>query len=76
MCVRRFYGREIRASAILNGDVDPPSEVFDLYTILDDYVEKYTNDWQAKHSRTPSNRASGVSVGVSKATEKRVCHGT
>ncbi|XP_062379156.1 SH3 domain-containing YSC84-like protein 1 isoform X2 [Sardina pilchardus] len=60
---RKFYGREIRASAILNGDVDPPSEVFDLYTILDDYVEKYTNDWQSRHSRLPSSRASGLMSG-------------
>ncbi|XP_031436566.1 SH3 domain-containing YSC84-like protein 1 [Clupea harengus] len=59
---RKFYGRDIRASAILNGDVDPPSEGFDLYTILDDYVEKYTNDWQNKHLRTPSSRPSGFSM--------------
>ncbi|XP_048084630.1 SH3 domain-containing YSC84-like protein 1 isoform X3 [Alosa alosa] len=57
---RKFYGRDIRASAILNGDVDPPSDVFDLYTILDDYVEKYTNDWQSRHARLPSSRASNI----------------
>lgn len=62
----RFYGRDIRASAILNGDVDPPFEVQELYTILDDYVEKYTNDWQRRHSKTPSNRPLGLSVCPSK----------
>ncbi|XP_063040677.1 SH3 domain-containing YSC84-like protein 1 isoform X2 [Engraulis encrasicolus] len=59
---RKFYGRDIRASAILNGDVDPPFEVQELYTILDDYVEKYTNDWQRRHSKTPSNRPFGLSM--------------
>ncbi|XP_041928455.1 SH3 domain-containing YSC84-like protein 1 [Alosa sapidissima] len=57
---RKFYGRDIRASAILNGDVDPPSDVFDLYTVLDDYVEKYTNDWQSRNARLPSSRASNI----------------
>ncbi|KAG1972561.1 RING/FYVE/PHD-type zinc finger family protein [Pimephales promelas] len=46
---RKFYGQDIRASAILNGDVEPPPEAYDLYTILQDYTEKYTTDWQNKH---------------------------
>lgn len=45
----RFYGQEIRASAILNGDVEPPPEAYDLYAILEDYTEKYTTDWQNKY---------------------------
>jgi len=47
--LNRFYGQDIRASAILNGDVEPPPEAYDLYTILQDYTEKYTTDWQNKH---------------------------
>ncbi|XP_033836117.1 SH3 domain-containing YSC84-like protein 1 isoform X2 [Periophthalmus magnuspinnatus] len=52
---RKFYGREIRASAILNGDVEPPSECYDLYHILEVYAEAYTADWISKN---PSARAS------------------
>uniref|UniRef100_A0A671MZ57 SH3 domain-containing YSC84-like protein 1 n=1 Tax=Sinocyclocheilus anshuiensis TaxID=1608454 RepID=A0A671MZ57_9TELE len=37
---RKFYGQDIRASAILNGDVEPPPEAYDLYTILQDYTCK------------------------------------
>ncbi|MEQ2184723.1 hypothetical protein GOODEAATRI_011059 [Goodea atripinnis] len=47
----RFYGREIRASCILNGDVEPPSEFCDLYHILDEYTEAYTADWTNKNMR-------------------------
>ncbi|XP_030642408.1 SH3 domain-containing YSC84-like protein 1 [Chanos chanos] len=54
---RKFYSRDIRASAILNGDVEPPPEAYDLYTILDDYTEKYTTDWQNKYLR-PSSKMS------------------
>uniref|UniRef100_A0A673I3P9 SH3 and SYLF domain containing 1 n=1 Tax=Sinocyclocheilus rhinocerous TaxID=307959 RepID=A0A673I3P9_9TELE len=36
----RFYGQDIRASAILNGDVEPPPEAYDLYTSLQDYTCK------------------------------------
>uniref|UniRef100_A0A8C2FHE4 SH3 domain-containing YSC84-like protein 1 n=1 Tax=Cyprinus carpio TaxID=7962 RepID=A0A8C2FHE4_CYPCA len=60
---RKFYGQDIRASSILNGDVEPPPEAYDLYTILQDYTEKYTTDWQNKHisaparPRPPSQRA-------------------
>ncbi|XP_052002096.1 SH3 domain-containing YSC84-like protein 1 [Xyrauchen texanus] len=49
---RKFYGQDIRASAILNGDVEPPPEAHDLYTILEDYTDKYTNEWQNKNMRT------------------------
>lgn len=46
---QRFYMREIRASAILNGDVEPPPECYDLYHILDVYTEAYTTDWTNKN---------------------------
>ncbi|XP_054479657.1 SH3 domain-containing YSC84-like protein 1 [Anoplopoma fimbria] len=52
---RKFYGREIRASAILNGDVEPPPECYDLYHILDAYTEAYTADWTSKYMRQKSS---------------------
>ncbi|NP_001410169.1 SH3 domain-containing YSC84-like protein 1 [Danio rerio] len=55
---RKFYGKDIRASAILNGDVEPPPEAYDLYTILQDYTEKYTTEWQNKHMRSSSKMSS------------------
>ena len=45
----RFYSPDIRASSILNGDVEPPSECYDLYHILDAYAEAYTADWTSKN---------------------------
>lgn len=54
----RFYSRDIRASAILNGDVEPPSECYDLYHILEAYTEAYTADWTSK------NMAAKVNDGV------------
>ncbi|KAG9329484.1 hypothetical protein JZ751_004496 [Albula glossodonta] len=47
----RFYSQDIRALSILNGDVEPPPAAHELYTILDDYTEKYTTDWQRKNLR-------------------------
>uniref|UniRef100_A0A8C1DCJ3 SH3 and SYLF domain containing 1 n=1 Tax=Cyprinus carpio carpio TaxID=630221 RepID=A0A8C1DCJ3_CYPCA len=44
----------IHASAIFNGDVEPPPKAYDLYTILQDYTEKYTTDWQNKHMQASS----------------------
>ncbi|XP_048047485.1 SH3 domain-containing YSC84-like protein 1 isoform X1 [Megalobrama amblycephala] len=58
---RKFYGQDIRASAILNGDVEPPPEAYDLYTILQDYTEKYTTDWQNKHMQASSKMSSAPS---------------
>ncbi|KAK7153128.1 hypothetical protein R3I93_011128 [Phoxinus phoxinus] len=58
---RKFYGQDIRASAILNGDVEPPPEAFDLYTILQDYAEKYTTEWQNKHMQASSKMSSAPS---------------
>uniref|UniRef100_A0A3Q4I519 SH3 domain-containing YSC84-like protein 1 n=1 Tax=Neolamprologus brichardi TaxID=32507 RepID=A0A3Q4I519_NEOBR len=49
---RKFYSQDIRASAILNGDVEPPSECYDLYHILDVYTEAYTTDWTSKNLQT------------------------
>lgn len=48
---RRFYSQDIRASAILNGDAEPPSECHDLYSVLDAYTEAYTADWTSKNMR-------------------------
>lgn len=45
----RFYSQDIRASAILNGDVAPPPECHDLYHILEAYTEAYTADWTSKN---------------------------
>ncbi|XP_070813969.1 SH3 domain-containing YSC84-like protein 1 [Chaetodon trifascialis] len=52
---RKFYSQDIRASAILNGDVSPPSECSDLYHILDAYAEAYTADWTSKNMRPKSS---------------------
>ncbi|XP_056226736.1 SH3 domain-containing YSC84-like protein 1 isoform X4 [Seriola aureovittata] len=52
---RKFYSQDIRASAILNGDVEPPSECHDLYHILDAYTEAYTTDWTNKNMRPKSS---------------------
>ncbi|XP_052476004.1 SH3 domain-containing YSC84-like protein 1 isoform X2 [Carassius gibelio] len=59
---RKFYGQDIRASAILNGDVEPPPEAYDLYTILQDYTEKYTSDWQNKYMQGSSKVTSSAPV--------------
>lgn len=62
---RKFYSQHIRATAILNGDVEPPSECYDLYTVLDAYADAYTSDWSSKYmgpksapSRPPAPPAS------------------
>lgn len=51
---RKFYSQDIRASAILNGDVAPPPECHDLYHILEAYTEAYTADWTSKNMRPKS----------------------
>ncbi|XP_076006217.1 SH3 domain-containing YSC84-like protein 1 isoform X2 [Genypterus blacodes] len=48
---RKFYSQDIRASAILNGDVEPPAACSDLYHILDAFTEAYTTDWTSKNLR-------------------------
>ncbi|XP_037618065.1 SH3 domain-containing YSC84-like protein 1 isoform X2 [Sebastes umbrosus] len=52
---RKFYSREIRASGILNGDVEPPPECYDLYHILEVYTEAYNADWISKNLRPKSS---------------------
>ncbi|CAL8390806.1 unnamed protein product [Boreogadus saida] len=46
---QKFYSQVIRASAILNGDVEPPAACQDLYRVLDQYTEAYTDAWTSKH---------------------------
>ncbi|KAL7873382.1 hypothetical protein AOLI_G00124530 [Acnodon oligacanthus] len=58
---RKFYSQDIRASSILNGDVEPPPEAHDLYAILEDYTEKYTSEWQSKHLRSSSRMSAAPS---------------
>uniref|UniRef100_H3CM75 SH3 domain-containing YSC84-like protein 1 n=1 Tax=Tetraodon nigroviridis TaxID=99883 RepID=H3CM75_TETNG len=57
---RKFYSRDVRASGILNGDVEPPQECSDLYHILEEYTEAYTADWTSKNipPAPPQQRAS------------------
>nr|XP_046237832.1 SH3 domain-containing YSC84-like protein 1 isoform X2 [Scatophagus argus] len=54
---RKFYSQDIRASAILNGEVEPPSECYDLYHILDAYAEAYTANWTSKNMRPKASLA-------------------
>ncbi|XP_031960451.1 SH3 domain-containing YSC84-like protein 1 isoform X4 [Corvus cornix cornix] len=42
----RFYGQDIRASAILLGDVPFPAQANDLYEILASFTEVYENEEQ------------------------------
>lgn len=42
----RFYGQDIRASAILLGDVPSPPQAEDLYEILASFTEEYENEEQ------------------------------
>lgn len=51
---QKFYSQDIRASAILNGDVEPPDSCHDLYHVLDTYTEAYTSEWASKHMGTKS----------------------
>ncbi|KFV11369.1 SH3 domain-containing YSC84-like 1, partial [Pterocles gutturalis] len=43
---RKFYGQDIRASAILLGDVPFPAQAEDLYEILASFTEEYENEEQ------------------------------
>ncbi|NXM85684.1 SH3Y1 protein, partial [Oenanthe oenanthe] len=43
---RKFYGQDIRASAILLGDVPFPAQADDLYEILASFTEVYENEEQ------------------------------
>ncbi|XP_019376176.1 PREDICTED: SH3 domain-containing YSC84-like protein 1 isoform X3 [Gavialis gangeticus] len=48
---RKFYGLDIRASAILFGDLPPPAHAEDLYKILNSFTEKYEIEEQKHPSR-------------------------
>uniref|UniRef100_A0A3Q2YL91 SH3 domain-containing YSC84-like protein 1 n=1 Tax=Hippocampus comes TaxID=109280 RepID=A0A3Q2YL91_HIPCM len=52
---RKFYSRELRASGILNGDVDPPKECDFLYDMLNAYTEGYGTDSSSKNVTTKVN---------------------
>ncbi|KAM4711324.1 SH3 domain-containing YSC84-like protein 1 isoform 2-T2 [Anableps anableps] len=67
---RKFYGQEIRASRILNGDVEPPTEFYDLYHILDVYTEAYTTDWTNKHLQAGSVPPSRPPAPFQKKTQR------
>uniref|UniRef100_A0A4W5R597 SH3 domain-containing YSC84-like protein 1 n=1 Tax=Hucho hucho TaxID=62062 RepID=A0A4W5R597_9TELE len=56
---RKFYSQDIRASAILNGDVEPPPEADDLYLVLESYTDKYTTEWAAKNLAQKAVQSSG-----------------
>ncbi|KAM9829570.1 SH3 domain-containing YSC84-like protein 1 [Syngnathus typhle] len=53
---RKFYSREIRASAILNGAVDPPRECDHLYSMLNAYAEASVTDQSSNKVTTKSSR--------------------
>ncbi|NWS11394.1 SH3Y1 protein, partial [Pachyramphus minor] len=58
---RKFYGQDIRASAILLGDVPFPAQADDLYEILASFTEVYENEEQKNNP------------GKSIREQKRVC---
>ncbi|XP_061643062.1 SH3 domain-containing YSC84-like protein 1 isoform X4 [Phyllopteryx taeniolatus] len=53
---RKFYSQDLRASGILNGDVEPPQECDNLYDILNSYTESNVTDWSSKNVTTKSSR--------------------
>ncbi|XP_057686594.1 SH3 domain-containing YSC84-like protein 1 [Corythoichthys intestinalis] len=56
---RKFYSRELRASGILNGDVEPPQECDSLYHMLNAYTEGQDTDFSRKPVITKSSRPPG-----------------
>uniref|UniRef100_A0A8C0H758 SH3 and SYLF domain containing 1 n=1 Tax=Chelonoidis abingdonii TaxID=106734 RepID=A0A8C0H758_CHEAB len=48
---RKFYGQDIRASAILFGDVPHLTQSEDLHKILDSFTEQYENEEQKNNAR-------------------------
>uniref|UniRef100_A0A8C3RKU2 SH3 domain-containing YSC84-like protein 1 n=1 Tax=Chelydra serpentina TaxID=8475 RepID=A0A8C3RKU2_CHESE len=48
---RKFYGQDIRASAILFGDVPRLTQSEDLHEILDSFTEQYENEEQKNNAR-------------------------
>ncbi|XP_061693873.1 SH3 domain-containing YSC84-like protein 1 isoform X1 [Syngnathoides biaculeatus] len=53
---RKFYSQDLRASGILNGDVEPPQECEDLYDILNRYTEANVTEWSSKNVTTKPSR--------------------
>ncbi|XP_051911401.1 SH3 domain-containing YSC84-like protein 1 [Hippocampus zosterae] len=53
---RKFYSRDLRASGILNGDVDPPKECDFLYDMLNSYAEGSGTDSSSKNVTAKSSR--------------------
>lgn len=47
----RFYGQDIRASAILFGDVPRLTQSEELHEILDSFTEQYENEEQKNNAR-------------------------
>uniref|UniRef100_A0A674NF95 SH3 domain-containing YSC84-like protein 1 n=1 Tax=Takifugu rubripes TaxID=31033 RepID=A0A674NF95_TAKRU len=59
---RKFYSRDVRASGILNGDVEPPHECSDLYHILEEYTEFASRNSQNLEDRPAVCGATGQLV--------------
>lgn len=53
MFLFRFYGRDIRASAILFGDISPPLQAQDLYDILESFTLQYEVEEGRSYSSAP-----------------------
>ncbi|NWI74284.1 SH3Y1 protein, partial [Dryoscopus gambensis] len=51
-CLIEFYGQDIRASAILLGDVPFPAQANDLYETLASFTEVYENEEQKNNPGT------------------------
>uniref|UniRef100_A0A8C5SC23 SH3 domain-containing YSC84-like protein 1 n=1 Tax=Laticauda laticaudata TaxID=8630 RepID=A0A8C5SC23_LATLA len=49
----KFYGRDIRASAILFGDISPPLQAQDLYDILESFTLQYEVEEGRSYSSAP-----------------------
>lgn len=47
----RFYGWDIRASAILFGDIPPPIQAQDLYDVLESFTLKYETEERRSYAR-------------------------
>ncbi|XP_060090691.1 SH3 domain-containing YSC84-like protein 1 [Heteronotia binoei] len=53
---RKFYGVDIRASAILFGDLPPPAPAQDLYDTLESFTLQYETLEERNHRWTPAAR--------------------
>uniref|UniRef100_A0A674HZP1 SH3 domain-containing YSC84-like protein 1 n=1 Tax=Terrapene triunguis TaxID=2587831 RepID=A0A674HZP1_9SAUR len=59
---RKFYGQDIRASAILFGDVPRLTQSEDLHEILDSFTEQYENEEQKNNARKAAREQRKVYV--------------